>query len=262
MNEIENSDKAGVVRAGAGRLQGKVALVTGGSRGIGAAIAARLAEEGADVALTYANGGEDAASVAAGIRGLGRRALAIRADSGDVAAVTGAVEETAATLGGLDILVNNAGLFVVGTVEDLGPEEFDRALAVNVRAPYLAARAAVRHMTDGGRIISIGSNIAGRTVFSGLTLYALTKTALVGMTKGLARDLGPRGITANVVHPGPTDTDANPADGPGAETIRGFTALGHYAAPEDIAATVAHLAGDDGRYITGAMIEVDGGFTA
>ncbi|MFH8789755.1 SDR family NAD(P)-dependent oxidoreductase [Streptomyces roseoverticillatus] len=258
MNKIENSARPLP-------LAGKAALVTGGSRGIGAAIARRLAEAGADVALTYERSSGLAAAVADGIEAGGRRALAVRADSGDPDAVTGAVDRAAAAFGRLDILVNNVGLFPVGTVEDLGAEEFDRTVAVNVRAPYLAARAAVRHMTDGGRIISIGSNIAGRTVFPGLTLYSLTKTALTGMTKGLARDLGPRGITANLVHPGPTDTDANPADpatNPNADTIRGFTALGRYAEPDDIAAAVVYLAGDGGRYVTGASIEVDGGFTA
>jgi 3-oxoacyl-[acyl-carrier protein] reductase len=195
------------------------------------------------------------------IKGAGRRGLAIQADSADVAAVTTAVDTTVATFGRLDILVNNAGVFLVGPLDDLGPAELDRTLAVNVRAPFVASQAAARHMTAGGRIISIGSNMAERAVFPGFTLYALSKTALIGMTKGLARDLGPRGITANLVHPGPTDTDANPADGPNADMIRGFTALDRFAEPGDIAATVAHLAGDGGRYITGAAINVDGGFT-
>lgn len=240
----------------------RVALVTGGSRGIGAAIALRLAEDGADVVLTYENSAEQAETVAGRIRALGRRALAIRADSADVDAVTAAVDRTAEDFGRLDIVVNNAGVFLVGPLEDLGPAEFDRTVAVNIRAPYAAARAAARHMGDGGRIISIGSNVAERSVFPGFALYAMSKSALIGMTKGLARDLGPHGITVNLVNPGPTDTDANPADGPGADAVRGFTALGRYATPEDIAATVAHLAGDGGRYITGASVNVDGGFTA
>jgi 3-oxoacyl-[acyl-carrier protein] reductase len=242
-------------------INGKVALITGGSRGIGAAVAVRLAEGGADVALTYERHTDRAEAVVDEIKGIGRRALAIQADSADPAAVTAAVDTTAATFGRLDILVNNAGVFLVGPLDDLGPAEFDRTLAVNVRAPFVASQAAARHMTDGGRIINIGSNMAERTVFPGFTLYALSKTALIGMTKGLARDLGPRGITANLIHPGPTDTDANPASGPNADTIRGFTALGRYAEPSDIAATVAHLAGDGGRYVTGATINVDGGFT-
>jgi 3-oxoacyl-[acyl-carrier protein] reductase len=242
-------------------INGKVALVTGGSRGIGAAVAVRLAECGADVVLTYERSTERADAVVDRIKGVGRRALAIQADSADVAAVTAAVEEAVEVFGRLDILVNNAGVFLVGPLEDLTPAEFDRTVAVNVRAPFVASRAAARHMTDGGRIVSIGSNMAERTIFPGFTLYALSKTALIGMTKGLARDLGPRGITVNLVHPGPTDTDANPADGPNADTIRGFTALGRYAEPRDIAATVAHLVGEGGRYVTGAAIDVDGGFT-
>jgi 3-oxoacyl-[acyl-carrier protein] reductase len=242
------------------KIEGKVALVTGGSRGIGAAVALRLAAEGADVVLTYERDKQSAATVAEQIEAAGRRALAVRADSADVAEVAGAVDEAAATFGGLDILVNNAGVFLVGPVEDLGPAEFDRTMAVNVRAPFVASQAAARHMGDGGRIVSIGSNVAERTVFPGFSLYAMSKTALVGMTKGLARDLGPRGITVNLVHPGPTDTDANPADGPHAESIRGLTALGHYATAGDIATTVAFLAGAEARYITGTTISVDGGW--
>jgi 3-oxoacyl-[acyl-carrier protein] reductase len=242
-------------------IEGKVALVTGGSRGIGAAVAVRLAEGGADVALTYERNTERADGVVDQIKGIGRRALAIQADSADVAAVTAAVDEAVSTFGSLDILVNNAGVFLVGPLEDLGQAELDRTLAVNVRAPFVASQAAARHMTDGGRIVSIGSNMAERAVFPGFTLYALSKTALIGLTKGLARDLGPRGITVNLVHPGPTDTEANPADGPNADTIRSFTALDRYAEPSDIAATVIHLVGDGGRYITGATINVDGGFT-
>jgi 3-oxoacyl-[acyl-carrier protein] reductase len=240
-------------------IENKVALVTGGSRGIGAAVALRLAQDGADVALTYERDDESADAVVARIKETGRRGAAIRADSGDVAAVTGAVEAVVAEFGRLDILVNNAGVFLVGP--DLGVAELDRTLAVNVRAPFVASQAAARHMTEGGRIVSIGSNMAISTVFPGFALYALSKTALIGMTKGLARDLGPRGITVNLVHPGPTDTDANPADGPNADAIRGLTALNRYAEPAEIAATVAHLAGDGGRYITGAAISVDGGFT-
>ncbi|WP_228454670.1 SDR family NAD(P)-dependent oxidoreductase [Streptomyces alkaliphilus] len=244
------------------RLEGNVALITGGSRGIGAAVALRLAEEGADVVLTYENGAERARGVVERIEARGRRALAIRADSADPGALTAAVDEVAATFGGLDILVNNAGVFLVGPLENLGAAEIDRTLAVNVRAPFVASRAAVRHMGRGGRIISIGSNVAERAVFPGLALYSMSKTALVGMTKGLARELGPLGVTVNLVHPGPTDTDTNPAEGPNAEMITGFTALGRYAEAAEIAATVAHLASSDGAYITGASIHVDGGFTA
>ncbi len=244
------------------KIEGKVALVTGGSRGIGAAVAVRLAREGADVVLTYEQDEDSAAAVVRRIEAAGRRGLALQADSADVDAVTGAVERAVAAFGRLDVLVNNAAVFLFGPLEDLGPEEFDRTVAVNVRAPFMAARAAVRHMNDGGRIVSIGSNMAERAAFPGFSLYAMSKTALVGLTKGLARELGPRGITVNLVHPGPTDTAANPADGPMADAIRSFTALGHYATADDIAGTVAHLAGPDSRYTTGAVINVDGGFAA
>ncbi len=239
-----------------------MALVTGGSRGIGAAVALRLAEEGADVVLTYESGADRAAEVVEGIKGQGRRGLAVQADSAVPEELTAAVDEAAALFGRLDILVNNAGVFLVGPLEDLGPAEIDRTLAVNVRAPFVASKAAVRHMERGGRIISIGSNVGERAVFPGLALYSMSKTALTGMTKGLARELGPRGVTVNLVHPGPTDTDTNPVDRPDAETITGFTAVGRYAEPAEIAATVAHLASADGAYITGASIHVDGGFTA
>lgn len=243
------------------RLNGRVALVTGGSRGIGAAVAIRLAAEGADVALTYLRDADSAASVIKQITAGGRRGLAIQADSADTAAVVDAVNTVADTLGRLDILVNNASLFPSGPIDEVGLEQFDETIAVNVRTPFAASTAAVKHMINGGRIVSIGSNVAERTVFPGYGLYVLSKTALTGLTKGLARDLGPRGITANLVHPGPTDTALNPADGPYSDVIRSITALGRYAEPAEIAATVAHLASDDGRYITGAAIHVDGGFT-
>jgi 3-oxoacyl-[acyl-carrier protein] reductase len=231
-----------------GSLDGKAALITGGSRGIGAAVARKLADLGARVAVTYQNTKPD-------------NGFAIQADSEDPAAVVAAVDEAAAEFGRLDVLVNNAGVFQVGPLEDLGQEEFDRTMAVNVRAPFLASRAAARHMGEGGRIISIGSNVAVYAPFPGFALYSASKTALVGMTKGLARELGPRGITANIVNPGPTDTDMNPADGPMADTIRGLTALGRYGRPEEIAEVVAALAGDAGAYVTGASINADGGFT-
>ncbi|WP_446216252.1 3-oxoacyl-ACP reductase family protein [Micromonospora sp. IBHARD004] len=243
-------------------LDGKVALVTGGSRGIGAGIALRLATEGADVALTYQRDDDRAASMVKQIEALGRRVLAVRADSADPDAVRAAVDRTVEELGRLDILVNNAAVFLVGPVEQLGPDELERTLAVNVRAPYVAAQAAARHMTAGGRIINIGSNVARRAPFPGLALYSMSKTALVGLTKGLGRELGPRGITVNLVNPGPTDTDANPADGPNAAAISGLTALGRYAVPAEIAGMVAHLAGVDGGYVTGASIDVDGGFAS
>ncbi|KAB2971109.1 3-oxoacyl-ACP reductase FabG [Streptomyces sp. SS1-1] len=243
------------------RREGNVALVTGGSRGIGAAVAIRLAEEGADVVLTYERDERAAEEVVERVKGAGRRGLAVRADSARTAEVTAAVDEAVEVFGRLDVLVNNAGVFLVGPLEELGPDEVERTLAVNVRAPFVACRAAARHMGAGGRIISIGSNVAERAVFPGMALYAMSKSALVGMTKGLARELGPRGITVNLVVPGPTDTAANPADGPNAEVIAGFTAVGRYARASEIAATVAHVAGADGAYITGASLPVDGGFT-
>ncbi len=243
-------------------LNDKVALVTGGSRGIGAGIALRLAQDGADVALTYRQDAERAAIVVKQIEALGRRALAIQADGADPAAVRGAVDRAAAELGRLDILVNNAAVFLVGALDELGPAEVEQTIAVNIWAPYVAARAALRHLGDGGRIISIGSNVGERAVFPGLTLYAMSKTALVGLTRGLARELGPRAITVNLVNPGPTDTDANPADGPNAAAISGFTAVGRYARPAEIAATVAHLASPEAGYVTGAVVNVDGGFTS
>ncbi|NES31817.1 SDR family oxidoreductase [Micromonospora terminaliae] len=245
-----------------GVLDGKVALVTGGSRGIGAAVALRLAREGADVALTYERRADRAAELVEQIKAVGRRALAVRADSAEPAAARAAVDRVAGEFGRLDVLVNNAGVFLTGPVTELGPDEVERTIAVNVRAPFVFAQAAVRHLTDGGRIVNIGSNVAERAVFPGLALYSMSKTALTGLTRGLARELGGRGITANLVVPGPTDTDANPADGPNADVIRAFTALGRYADPAEIAAVVAFLAGPDGGYVTGATINADGGFTS
>lgn len=243
-------------------LAGKTALVTGGSRGIGAAIALALAREGSDVAITYVSAADKAQTVVAQIQALGRRALAIRADSADMAEVKAAVEQTAAEFGALDILVNNAGIALMGPLQDVTLDDIDRTLSIHVRASFVAAQAAAKHMGEGGRIINIGSCLAERVAGAEMTLYAMSKAALIGLSKGLAFDLGPRGITANTVHPGPIDTDMNPADGEGADDQRGKIALGHYGSAEDIAATVAHLAGPGGRFITGASIAVDGGFAA
>ncbi|WGF88287.1 SDR family NAD(P)-dependent oxidoreductase [Marinivivus vitaminiproducens] len=243
-------------------LSGKVAVVTGGSRGIGAAIARRLAEDGADVVITYERSADKAADVVRTIEAKGRRALAIRADSADPASVTAAIDEAAQRFGRLDILVNNAGVASYGAPEDASVEEIDRVLAINVRAVFVAVQAALRHMGEGGRLISIGSNLAERVPFAGITLYSMSKAALVGMTRGLARDLGPRGITVNLVNPGSTDTDMNPADGEGAEPQRSLSPLGRYGSVDDIAASVAHLAGEGGRTINGTAILVDGGQNA
>lgn len=242
-------------------LDGKIALVTGGGRGIGAAVALRLAGEGADVALTFQQDQQRADDVVRHIEAMGQRALAIQADSADPVALVHAVDRTAGEFGRLDIVVNNAAAFLLGPVEQLTLEEFEQTIAVNVRAPFVASQAAIKHMSGGGRIIAIGSNMAERAVFPGFSLYSTSKTALIGLTKALGRELGPRAITVNLVNPGPTDTELNPADGADAEGIAGFTALGHYAAPADIAGAVAFLAGPDGRYVTGATINVDGGFS-
>ncbi|MEV4092205.1 SDR family NAD(P)-dependent oxidoreductase [Streptosporangium saharense] len=243
-------------------LTGRVALVTGGSRGIGAAIARRLAAEGAHVAITYARAADRAHEVVRQIEAAGGRGLAVPAEATDATALAEAVERTVTTLGGLDILVNNAGIAPYGPIEEVTLEEVDRTLAVHARASFLLAQAAVRHMGDGGRIISIGSSLAERVTSPGWTLYSMSKSALVGFTKGLARDLGPRGITVNLVHPGSTDTEMNPADGPDAAEERSYTALGRYCDPDDIAATVAHLAGPGARNITGTSVTVDAGTTA
>ncbi|MEU9604825.1 SDR family oxidoreductase [Streptomyces sp. NPDC048057] len=244
------------------RMDGSAALVTGGSRGIGAAVAVRLAEQGADVAFTYQREAERAAEVVERIKGIGRRAVAVRADAADPEAVRDAVEQTVAAFGRIDVLVNNAAAFVVGPLEELSLADVDRSLAVNVRGPLLAAQAAARRMADGGRIVNIGSNVTAYVPFPGFSLYSMTKSAMVGLTKALARELGGRGITVNLVDPGPTNTELNPADGPMAETIRGYTALGRFAEPVDVASVVAHLAGPDAGYVTGARIAVDGGFTS
>ena len=243
-------------------LAGKVALVTGGSRGIGAAIAKRLARDGADVALTYVSAADKARAVVAEIEAAGRRGLAIAADSADPEAVIAAVDRTAAELGRLDILVNNAGIFPYGPPETVTLADIDRTLAIHVRAVFVASQAALRHMEVGGRILSIGSCLGQRVPHPGVTLYAMSKSALVGFTKGLARDVGPRGITVNLIDPGSTDTDMNPADGPGADAQRELMALGHFGSADDIAAMTAHLAGPGGRFVTGAAIAVDGGYAA
>jgi len=243
-------------------LKGKVALVTGGSRGMGAEIARRLAHDGADVALTYVNGADKARAVVADIERAGRRGLAIAADNADPAAVRAAVEKTVSALGRLDILVNNAGIFVAKPLDDLTLDDFDIMVAVNVRAAFVATKAAAAHMGDGGRVISIGSNLAERAPFSGLSLYSLSKAALVGFTRGAARDLGPRGITVNVVHPGSTDTDMNPADGEHADGQRALMAIPRFGKPRDIASLVAWLASEEARFVTGAGFVIDGGANA
>ncbi|MFI6535218.1 SDR family NAD(P)-dependent oxidoreductase [Nonomuraea sp. NPDC050547] len=243
-------------------LHGKAALVTGGSRGIGAAIARGLAAAGADVAITYASAADQAQAVVKDIEAAGRRGTAIQAEAADERALRTAVDHAAGILGRLDILVNNAGIAPYGPLEEVTLEELDRTMAVHARAAFLLAQAAVPYMRNGGRIVTIGSSLAERVPYAGWTLYSMSKSALIGLTKGLARDLGPLDITANLVHPGSTDTEMNPADGPDADAERSFTALGRYVDPDDIAATVVHLAGPSGRNITGTAITVDAGTTA
>jgi 3-oxoacyl-[acyl-carrier protein] reductase len=243
------------------QLTGKVALVTGGSRGIGAATARRLAAEGAAVALTYVQAEDQAREVAKQIEADGGRAVVLQADLTQPDAAAQAVEQTVRELGRLDILVNNAGFLTYGPLAEVSVAELDRVLAVDIRSVFLTAQAAARHLGDGGRIISIGSCFNGRVPGPAFVLQATAKSALIGLTKGLARELGPRGITATIVDPGPIDTDMNPADGESADFQRSLTALGRYGEAEDIAAAVAYLAGPGGRYVTGASLAVDGGYT-
>ncbi|MFF7124408.1 MULTISPECIES: SDR family oxidoreductase [unclassified Streptomyces] len=245
-----------------GTLNGKVALVTGGSRGIGAAVALRLARAGADVAVTYVNGKEAAEDVVRAVEALGRRAVALRADSADADEAAGAVERTAEVYGGLDVLVNNVGVGVLGPLHTLTLEEVDLVLAVNVRGVFLASQAAAARMPAGGRIVTVGTCMTQRVPGPGGTLYATSKAALVGLTKALARELGERGITANIVHPGPTDTDMNPASGPYASAQAALTALGRFGTAEEVASMVAFLAGPEAAYVTGAEFAVDGGHAA
>ncbi|WP_438024925.1 3-oxoacyl-ACP reductase family protein [Sorangium sp. So ce233] len=243
-------------------LKGKVALVTGGSRGIGAAIARRLAHEGAAVAITYAASPAKAAEVVHGIEAAGGRAVAVRADSADADAVRSAVAQTVKAFGRLDVLVNNAGVAALAPLDQFSLEEFDRLMAVNVRGLFVAAQEAIRHMGEGGRIINIGSISSDGALIPGMAVYAATKGAVASLTRGWARDLGPRGITVNNVQPGPVDTDMNPADGPLAAQFKGQIAVQRYGQGDDIAGMVAYLAGPEGAFVTGANLTIDGGFTA
>ncbi|KAB8321234.1 3-oxoacyl-ACP reductase FabG [Tolypothrix campylonemoides VB511288] len=243
-------------------LAGKVALVTGGSRGIGAAIAKRLAHDGAAVALTYTSSSQKADEVVRDIEAAGGKALAIRADSADVEAVKNAVAETVNTFGRLDILVNNAGVGALAPIDQFLIEEFDRLVAVNIKGVFVATQEAVRHMGEGGRIIMIGSGSSDSMPFAGGSIYALTKGAIASFTRGLARDLGARGITVNNIQPGPIDTDMNPADGDFAAAMTKITALGRYGQCDEIAGMVSYLASPEAAFVTGANLKIDGGFTA
>jgi NAD(P)-dependent dehydrogenase (short-subunit alcohol dehydrogenase family) len=249
-------------RIGAGELAGKRALVTGASRGIGTGIALELASRGADVAITYLRSTEKAAAVVRQIRAMGCRATAIQADSGDPAAVQRSISETVAYLGGLDILANNVGISRSGALEDMSLADIQDVLNVNARSAVLASQAAIPHLKAGGRIITTGSCLAERVPYPGLTVYSMSKSALLAFTRGLARELGPRDITVNLVQPGPIDTDQNPADGDWAEPNRRMTSLGRYGKPADIAAAVAYLAGPAAQFMTGSVVTVDAGFNA
>jgi 3-oxoacyl-[acyl-carrier protein] reductase len=244
-------------------LKNKRALVTGGSRGIGAAIVKRLASEGADVAFTYANSPERAQETANAAQAFGTQAIAIQSDSADASAVVSAVERAVSELGGIDILVNSAGILALGPIDEFKLADFDRTIAINVRAVFVATQAAVKHMKAGGRIINIGSCNAERMPFQGGAVYAMSKSALQGLVQGLSRDLGARGITINNVQPGPINTDMNPDKGEFAEMLKKqFMALPRYGTAEEVAAMVAYLAGPEAGYVTGASLTIDGGFNA
>ena len=242
-------------------LRNKVALVTGGSRGIGAAIVKRLVADGAAVAFTYVSSAPKAEALAAELAQQGARVLAIQADSAEAAALTAAVKQAATAFGQIDILVNSAGIANNKSLEDHTLAEFRHMMAVHVEAPFVAAQAVLPYMAEGGRIITIGSNLAERVPGANTTLYATSKAALLGLTKGLARDLGPRRITVNLIQPGPTDTDMNPADGPYADWMRSQMAIPEFGRGADVAAFVAWVASEESRFVTGAALTIDGGMS-
>jgi 3-oxoacyl-[acyl-carrier protein] reductase len=244
------------------QLNKKVALITGGSRGIGAAIAKRLAADGADVAITYSKGADAAASVVKEIERAGGKALAIQADAADAGAIKGAVDKTVGTFGGIDVLVNNAGTVVPKRFEDTTLEELDRLFDINVRGTLIATQAALKHMKSGGRIIMIGSCVGERMMTPGLVPYSATKGAVKMFSQGLSREVGSRGITVNNIQPGPIDTDLNPAAGDWAPSQKAATALDRYGSVDEVAALVAFVAGPEASYITGANLTVDGGTNA
>ena len=243
-------------------LEGKIALITGGSRGIGAAIAKRLAADGANVAITYTKGADAAASVVKEIERAGRKAIAIQADAADAEAVKAAVDKTVATLGRLDVLVNNAGTAIPKKFEETTLEEMDRMIDINIRGAFVATQAALKHLKDGGRIIMIGSCVGERMMTPGLVPYSATKGAVKMFTQGLSREVGNRGITVNNIQPGPIDTELNPAAGEWAAPQKANTALNRYGSVDDVAALVAFVAGPEASYITGANLTVDGGTNA
>lgn len=242
-------------------LAGRRALVTGGSRGIGAEIVRRLSADGAAVAFTYSASAASAEKLAAELAGDGATVVAIQADAADGAQSAAAVERAVADLGGLDIVVNNAGVAHIAPIDDFPAEEFARLVAINIGSTYWTTRTAIKHLGEGARIINIGSINADRIPGPGLSVYGLTKGAMSSFTRGLARDLGDRGITVNNVQPGPINTDANPDHGDFAESLKAVTTQGRYGHTTDVASLVAFLAGPESGYITGANLNVDGGFT-
>jgi 3-oxoacyl-[acyl-carrier protein] reductase len=243
-------------------FSGKVALVIGGTRGIGAAISRRLAAGGASVAMIHRSRSEEADALLSDLSVAGTDALTIAADVSDPLALGDAMDRVIAHFGRLDILVNNAGLAITGPLVDYPPDAFDRTFALNVRAPFLASQRAAGVMAEDGRIITIGSIVADRMPGEGGTLYAASKAALAGMTRGLARDLGARGITANLVQPGPIDTERNPAEGPNAEANRAPLAIRRHGTVDEVAELVAYLASDAAGFVTGAVYNIDGGWSA
>ena len=242
------------------KLSGKVALVTGGSRGIGAAIAKRLAREGAKVAITWSTNPDKATEVVENIKAAGGHAIAIQADSANPVDIRRAVASVVEQEGGLDILINNAGVATMVPVEEFQEADFDRLIAVNVKGVYVATQEALRHLKDGGRIINIGSINADLVPFPGMAIYAMSKAAIATFTRGLAREVGARGITVNNIQPGPVNTDMNPADSDFAETLRGLMAVPRYGSAEEIAGLAAYLASDESAFVTGASWNIDGGF--
>lgn len=243
-------------------LAGKVAFVTGGSRGIGAAIAKRLARDGATVVLTYVSAADRARDVVEEIEAAGGTALALKADNRKAEEIEAAINQAASQFGQIDILVNNAGIIEFAPIDEFSIEQFDRTVDVNVRAVFVATKAVLAHMPDGGRVITTGSNLAHRVPWPGLSLYALSKSALIGFTRGVARDLGARKITVNVVHPGPTETDMNPAEGDIADAARSIMAIPDYSDANDTAGLVAWLAGPEAKVVTGSEFTIDSGMNA
>lgn len=243
------------------KLEGKVTFITGGSRGMGAAIAKHLSAEGANVVFTHSgNNSQKAHQVLDSLKSNGVRAEALIANNEDADALVKALEYVREAYGSIDILVNNAGVYMQKPIEEYSFEEYDQMMNINVKAVFVATQFAARHMKSGGRVITVGSNMADRVLSAGGSLYAMSKSALIGLTKGAARDLGPRGITVNLIQPGPIDTDMNPADSEFAPVLKSFTAIERYGTVEEIAGLVMYLSSEESQFITGTSITIDGGF--